>query len=424
MATETTAAPEDDGLAHGSWEPWLAERFVAYLLNDAEGRPRPVADVESALARLSGDPGALSRLGALAFLLDPDSQVRRWLTQTLPAYLRRLRVRSERVLDVRRGAARSAIDWPRTMALRAASFDETWTATRSYRRTTDTVELLTVRCALARIAAATAAVLRRDRPRRDGWTAEVAALGGLATGATSHTIFRDVPLRTPDRHERALARSSGQDPAVREAARILDVHDELLPVPRGDRLRDALARHALVPLVDDVRFQLFAMLAVVDCVDRVIGSADRRDALVRSGRDEVVTWRAEGFALALHYDQVAESGRHLDVMRHYFGRVQPLRPDLRLVLRRGDQVRELLLDAKRSTQSSYLAEAHHKMHGYVADRPEAFIGSSPKAVVVCPANDVAHPRPGDDVVFVGVSCSAAGGSLEQAIRMWFTGSVG
>ena len=61
MPTETAVAPEDDRLAQGSWEPWLAERFVAYLLNDAEGRSRPVADVESALVRLSGldaDEGA------------------------------------------------------------------------------------------------------------------------------------------------------------------------------------------------------------------------------------------------------------------------------------------------------------------------------------------------------------------------------
>ena len=134
----------DDELASGEWEPWLAQRFVAYLLRDSDGQPRPVEEVERALARLSGRADALARLASLAFLLDPDTEVAAWVRDVLPAFLRRVRVRSQVTTDLRRNAARGRIDWARTLAVRHATRDETWIASRSLVRTFDTPELVTV----------------------------------------------------------------------------------------------------------------------------------------------------------------------------------------------------------------------------------------------------------------------------------------
>jgi hypothetical protein len=412
---------DEDELATGDWEPWLAERFVAYLLRDAGGQERPAADVERALARLSGQPGALARLASLAFLLEPAIRLGEWLRDEVPAFLRRLRVRSVTVTDVRRNATRGRVDWARTIAIRNATRDPTWIASRSQRRTFDTPELVMVRHVLEIVRRTASAVLRVEGEARTGWTHTIAELAALAAASTSHSALHEVPSRHPDTHERAVARAS-QDATVRHAAEILDAYDRLLPEPEAAHLRDALARFALVPLNEDVRFQVFALLAVIDCIDRLVAPATRLDRVVVSGRDEVARWDGDGFSLLLHYDQAAEAGVHADVMRHYFGTSQPLRPDLRLELRRGKDSRELIADAKRSTSRRYLADAHHKMRGYIADRPKAFGGSRPKAVIVCPAATVGSPRATDDVVFIGI-VGHTNGALEKALASWWSGDA-
>lgn len=414
--------PEDldpsDELGAGEWEPWLAQRFVAYLLHDAQREPRPSADVERALARLTQQPDALSRLASVAFLLDPMLRLEEWLRDDVPPFLRRIRVRSESVSDLRRGSVRGRVDWARTLAVRNATRDLTWAASRSLHRTFDTPELVVVRQALDTIRHSAQAVLRAEKDGRSGWTGMVAEMASVAAATTAHSALHAVPLRVPTPQEWSSARAS-QDPIVRHAARILDAHAALLPVPDGEHLRDALSRCGLFPLNDDVRFQVFVMLSFIECIDALVAPARRVDSIVASGRAEVACWRGDDFLLKLHYDQAADRGVHSDVMQHYFGRSQSLRPDLRLELVRSGRTRELLADAKRSTSSSYLADAHHKMHGYLADRPHAFVDCTPKALVVCPAAGVGAPRPGDDVVFLG-SGAHSDGTLRAALATWWT----
>ncbi len=414
-------APDSESdLSAASWEPWLRERFVAYLLHGADGQPRPIADVERMLARLSGERDSLARLCALAFLLDPDSQVRAWMRDVLPPYLRRVRVRSESVLTVQRGAVRGSLDWNRTLSLQTSTQDPSWFATRSLRRTLETPELVTIRWVVERIRVAATMLLRGVRAEQLGWTSSVSALLDAANEAESHSVLRGVPVRRPRPDERLVARGS-HDPAVRQAAQLLDVHDELMDEPAGPMLRDALSRHALVPLSHDTQFQLYALLSLVDAVERVVGTLDRADAVIGPGRAEVVRWVGAGFEILLHYDQAAGPGAHADVMKHYFGRVQSLRPDLRLVATRDGITRELIVDAKRSWSSRYLADAHHKMHGYIADRRHAFEATVPKAIVVCPVDAVGEPRPQDDVVFVGAAASVPDCALDRAVRTWWSG---
>lgn len=409
----------DDDVVAGEWEPWLAERFVAYLLHDATGQRRPVADVERALERLSGQTGALARLALLAFLLDPELGLGAWLRDDVPAFLRRIRVRSEAVCELRRNAARGRVDWARTFAIRSTTRDPTWIASRSQRRTFDTPELVVVRHVLEVVRRTATTVLRTEGPGRTGWAKGLAETAALAAAATAHSALHEVPSRLPSASERGIARNS-HDPTVRHAARVIDMHEAMQPEPDGQLLRDALARFALVPVNDDVRFQLFAMLAIIECIDSVVAPARRADSVVASSRNEVARWDGDSFTLLLHYDQAAEPGVHAALMRHYFGSSHPLRPDIRLVLvlNNSGRRRELLADAKRSTSRSYLADAHHKMRGYVADRPHVFAGCTPKALVLCPAASVAAPRAGDDVVFIG-SPGHVDGTLRDAISTWW-----
>lgn len=261
-------------------------------------------------------------------------------------------------------------------------------------------------------------MLRVEGVAREGWSRTLHELSALASAAIRHSALRDLPGRRPEPSERVIARAH-HDSTVRHSARLLDAYDTLLPTPDGEHLRDALARFALVPLDADLRFQVFALIAIIECIDGIVAPARRVDRLVAADRDEVARWDGDGFTLLLRYDQAAAPGVHAELMRHYFGTSHPLRPDLRLELRRGSHTRELIADAKRSTSRSYLADAHHKMRGYLADRPDAFEGSLPKAVVLCPVASVGPPRPDDDVVFIGIR-GHTDGTLRAAIAAWWS----
>src|SRR4051794_17956128 len=70
----------DVGTAAPAWEEWLRARFPGYLLHEADGEPRDAAAIQRALELLTGNPGALQRLAALGFLLDPTRGAYAWAT--------------------------------------------------------------------------------------------------------------------------------------------------------------------------------------------------------------------------------------------------------------------------------------------------------------------------------------------------------
>ena len=71
---------DEDELATGDWEPWLAERFVAYLLRDAAGQQRPAADVYNIAPEYFGFTFVLNGVGLIVF----SQATARWL-QYYPA---------------------------------------------------------------------------------------------------------------------------------------------------------------------------------------------------------------------------------------------------------------------------------------------------------------------------------------------------
>lgn len=404
------------------WEPWLQQRFAVYLLAHADRSQRPVEDVGRALERLTQSPGALPRLGALAFLLDPAITVEQWLEATLPRYLSRIRVRTERVIETTRGVVRGRPDWVRTQRLQRVSGDRTLFVGSAVLRTLETPELVTVRWALARIRAAATEALGRKAKHSEGWTTRVARFAQAAAIAESHFVLRQVPVRAPTPAERAVAVASSE-PAVREAAALLAAHARLVPRPDELALRDSLSRFALAPVNIDVRFQLFALLALLDALGRALPNIIRVDTAIDYDREHVAAWRGADFELRVHYDNGAEEGVHRDLMRHYLHTNRFLRPDLRVVLQRGSAERELILDAKRSSDLGYLAESHHKMRGYLADRPHCFRYEGVKAVIICPGRGLGSPRPKDDVVFVGHDAGVPGGALEVAVGGWLAAAL-
>lgn len=407
-------------MAEPAWEGWLRERFPGYLLRSAAGEQRPVEAVAAALARLCESAGALSRLADLAFLLDPEAETRRFVLETVPAYLRSVFPASRREVDEHHGATRGRIDWMRTLDLRRRTRDPSWFVCSTPRRTFEVPELILVRWLLERILAAIEDVRPGELGPLDGWIGALSALHTEASRSLAHAALRDLPSRRLDTHERTRC-SHSPAAAIREAVRLLAWHDALLPTPTLDALTRAVARYSLVPLSADRRFELFVMLSVVECVDRLLPGAERYDSLISPARRAATAWKRGDERVLLYFDMSAGRGVHADVMKHYFGMTTYVRPDIRLVRRAGARHRPTLyIDAKNSNRISYLATSHLKMHGYIADRPRVFSASGARTVIVCPTQVQGAPRDGDAVVFISADDCGPGGGLGQVLRSWLS----
>lgn len=398
-----------------AWEGFLRERFPRYLLRDADGQERPLHAVETALARLTESPGALTRLAELGFLLDPKAETATFILKTLPAFLRGVFPTTRREIVERRGGARGRVDWPRTFAAQSRAQDPTLFVSTTPRRTFERPELILVRWLVDRVLVAIDDLHPARLPAGNGWTRVLPELYRAASVAASHAALRDLPVRRPAEHERASAAASPLH-AIKQAVRVLDGHDALLHEPSLSRIAQAVSHFALVPVSADKRFELFLLLALVERIDELYVDAKRRDALIESDREHAFEWSRGDDTLHLYFDQGAGPGHHDDVMSHYFGRSATLRPDLRLVHKTRGTSRTLYLDAKNSEEPGYLAASHLKMHGYIAHRPDVFAERGARVVIVCPGRVVGAVRDVDPVVFVGAhGCMQAGG-LEQVLR--------
>jgi hypothetical protein len=411
-------------MAEPAWESWLRERFPGYLLRNAAGEPRPVEAIATALSRLCESAGALTRLAEIAFLLDPEAETRRFVLETVPAYLRFVFPTTRREVDERHGAVRGHIDWSRTLNMRRRTCDPSWFVCSTPRRTFEMPELILVRWLLERVLVAIEDLGRGVLGPHDGWIGALSALHTEASKSLAHAALRDLSPRRIEPYERARCAHSPA-PAIREALRVLSWHDALLPTPTLEALARSVARYALTPLSVDKRFELFVMLSVVECLDRLLPGAKRVDSLISPDRRTTALWTRGDERVLLYFDTSAGRGVHADVMKHYFGVATSVRPDIRL-LRRADGRRgtTLYIDAKNSDKMSYFSASHLKMHGYIADRPGVFSGQGARAVIVCPAPVHGAPRDGDAVVFVGAGDCGPDAGLQRVLHAWLSSQAG
>ncbi len=394
------------------WEAWLAGRFPGFVLRHADGASRPRAAVDGALRRLLGTEGATPRLAALGFLLDPAHGVLELVEELLPRWVARALPRTERIAEERRGVGRGRIDWAHTIELRLRTRDPSWLATSRPRRTYETPELLAIRWLLDRIGAAAGDV--GLEAAETGWTSRLPRIDAAVRRLLASAALRDLPVARPEPWARTLCAQS-RDEEVRAVARVLGAYDALLPVPEHEALARTVERFALVPLDAERRFELFVLLGVIEALDVALAGMPRRDFLIEHGREETVVWGGAEARVEVFYDLAAEPGRHAEVMGHYFGQDSLVRPDVRVVAVSGGQRRALYFDAKLSEASSYLAESHLKMLGYVADAGGA---ACAKVALVTPVEPRAAPRAGDDVVFLGPGQVTGRGPLVELVRAW------
>lgn len=412
------AAPE----LRFDWEAWLRTRFPAYLRGFAEGADRPAQAVAEALARLTGDSRALARLGAIAWLLDPEFGLETFVTIDVPRYLRTLPPRTVREIDERRGVARGRLDWKRTLDLRRRSSDASWLVTATPRRTFVSPGTQMVRWVLGRVCEVVELAAPGALSETEGtWKKDLADIFRAAQSALRHAAMRDLPYELPDEWVRAVC-AQDRDRVVRDSANLAVAHDRLVPPRDREVLQRSLERYSLAPLDEDQRFEIFALLSVRDAFDTLTKQSGAI-SLIDERRDSVARWNLGDATLKLHYDQPAPSARHSAVMRKFFGVAAGLRPDVRVILERGGQRIVLVVDAKRSEKLDYLAASDLKMLGYVSDQPTMFAEGAPQAIVVC-LREALFPGPSEQISFVGPCGCSPGGPLHQMLAAWLRAARG
>lgn len=400
-----------------TWTSWLNERFPRFALRDAHGQRRPRDDVARVLARMHGRPGALSRLAGIAFLLDPETRTHPFVVDDVPALLRRVLPSSVRHREERRGAAQGRIDWARTLDVRRRTHDRTWFVSARARRTFNVPALRMVRWLLGQVLTISRDVVPGARTPGQSWVGRVAEMELAGGVALAHAALRDLDSTLPGEIEESACAHSA-DPVLRNAAQLYSRHSRLVRRRDDDALADAVARYSLVPCDEAKRFELFTLLATIDALSSVLGRPPDVDELVTHDRDDVASWCVDGGNLRVFYDHAAAGGRHCDVLNHYFGIRASLRPDVRVSVERAGRVKDLLIDAKFSHEVSYMSDAHHKMLGYIADRPHAFVDGGPKSVVMCPLAVDGAPRDDDDVVFLSPLALDWSDNLTALLARW------
>jgi len=403
-------------MSESSWEAWLAERFPRYLLREARGSARSPEHVARALERLSGTPGAWVTLAELGFLLDPAGETEAFVLNGVPAFLRRILPTTVRRIEESQGRIRGRTDWSRTLQLRRRTRDPSWFVGVVPERTFETPGAIVIRFLLEQIVRAISDLRPGDLSGASGWLRSLSQMHLVATQCLQHAALREIPLRRPAESER-LHCAQSHEPALRQAARVLGFYEELLPTPRGHALQRTVERFALAPTDEPRRFELFTLLAVLDALDGILPGWDRNDELVLPERKAVASWSKGASSVRVYYDQGTPPGTHADAIQHYLGDTASIRPDLRLVLTTAVDRRELYLDAKCSTDPSYLAQSHLKMLGYLADRPGVFLGPGPRVIITTPRAIKGSWRAGDPVAFLDPA-GTIGQPLVEMLGTW------
>jgi hypothetical protein len=300
-----------------AWETWLRQNFTPYIMRAAQGEKRPAEAVARALDRLTGSPGALSRLAALGFILDPA--LKHLVVDELPRFLAHVTPTTRRDETESRGFARGRIDWSNTIARRQQTRDPLLFITSIARRSFDHPELRLLRWLLDRVLAAVESVRAlagssSSRPEATRWADTIGDIHQATLEALRHVALRDLPAVPPDDDARRVAVNS-RHAFVREVVRAVERHDRLLPLPQQSELAEVLAEHTLAPTDAPRRFELYFLMTLAAAVDRIWPTAARLETLIDPDRKDVIVWKIPGWTLGLRYDHKSPPGHYSRTLR-------------------------------------------------------------------------------------------------------------
>ena len=146
----------------------------------------------------------------------------------------------------------------------------------------------------------------------------------------------------------------------------------------------------LEPVSDDDLFELYVLVLVLDIIGEELDFGTPTEyGLLTTGRRHVALFEKGDATLSVYFDQspvaiLGSRSAYGTVLRTYTGLSgSERRPDLMLVLANGDQRREIIVEAKRTSDGPYLSDSIYKVFGYLHDFQ--YGGLHPKAVLVIPS---------------------------------------
>lgn len=368
----------------GDWEAFATRHFPAYLLPSAGQSPISREAAETFLSHFAGSAADLEVVCGASLLADRARQasLSELASTLLPSLVRNLP--STTLVERREweGGFRGRLDVQSTLALHRSGKPTSF-VTRARRRRYDLPEVLLVRAVVDRLLRLLSAIRSAIGDR--GWVTPLADIENRLQVLAYKSALRDIPVVRIERSHVDAARMA-RHPAFAACA---DWERELRHALDDDETRGAhLARGALIALDKDKRFQVAVLVRLIQCLrDELERREPGRWALefraILSGRSEVAALvHAEGRAIRFFYDQaVLEPGGRDALVRHYLngGRA---RPDVTLVFERnGCRPGAVVVEAKQSTSSGYLAKGIEEAIVYRHEY-DAQLLPWPKAMVV------------------------------------------
>ena len=235
--------------------------------------------------------------------------------------------------------------------------------------------------------------------RRVGSKALMPQLLGLRSGceeALRHEWFRQVPPPRAVDHQMRLSAERQRLPQYRSAAKLAarrTKYETRDRVSRWHHIAELLSVNWLQPISDDDLFELYALVLVLDVIENELGQGSPAQyGLVLPDRDHMARFAGSGGQIMVFFDQspataLKSASYQLDLLNAHDGvSLAPRRPDLLVVRTTPDGRRVMLVEAKKSSDQSYISDSIYKALGYISDFRTLWVASqaSPKVVVLVP----------------------------------------
>lgn len=388
------------------WEVWLGEQFPGFLLPASMHQAVQPEVAARFLARL-GRPDHLRVLQAAALLSPPAEaeSLRALVLEHTPRLLDALPSRTEVHTRRWQDGYQGRLDARATLAERLAGSPSAF-VTRARRRSHDLPETVVLKQVLTR--------LGRELGRLRGagfaaaaWMRPLEGLDRRIVQLVDGTVLRHVEDRPLAPGDLDAARSA-REAAYRSAASWHRKMREAFDEPTAEATARVIARGALAPASEDVRFELAVVLrllaALRDAVDDAEPGRWSLDlGIIHAGRKDVASLcRDDGTHIALHYNEsiLPRGPRDLGTS-HYFDSAGRLRPDWTLeVATPGSRPRYVVGEVKRSHDAGYVRGGFSEAVLYRFEYADSLWGAL-KSVLVVPGYVPGAPRAGDATVAVG-----------------------
>lgn len=385
------------------WETYLRTQFPAYLLPRSASERLSEAEASRFLAALTGKPTAFAILRSASFVAPRMTDLLAFVSR-VKELVRALPSTTETTHPHWKGGFQGKLDLRATAMLHQQG-RRTEFVTRTPRRDFDLAENVVLRSVCERLVALLADLRIAKVMPDKGWS-----LGGReCEGALRHllgtTALRNVSHRTVHAPDLASARSA-RDPVFHEAARW---HDDLCAGLDSDDPRQiarTVAEGALLPLDAASRFEIAVAMKLIATVSEALASAGPQEwtherGLIVAGRSDLATLRRGALAIRFFYNQAVLDPGPTDLgVQHYFATRSRMRPDVTVVLERGETlISALVVECKNTVDASYLATGFREAMLYRHEYASVLRGSV-KALLVTGAPVSGMPRQDHDVIAV------------------------